>query len=79
VGNAKKFVNLVYRGKFNIEVLELTFGLAGFYLVLRFIHLRFNGSHLYMETSSERMLRDVDLDNNSYIPLHGVSNLFYYT
>ena len=27
--------NSVYRGKFNIEVLELTFGLEEFYLVLR--------------------------------------------
>ena len=34
--------NSVYRGKFNIEVLELTFGLTGFYLVLRLNGVRIN-------------------------------------
>ena len=35
--------NSVYRGKFNIEVLELTFGLVGFYLALRLNGVRING------------------------------------
>ena len=41
--NGVQLVNSDYRGKFNIDVLELTFGLTGFYLVLRFNGVRING------------------------------------